>query len=350
LGRGGGVLAALAGQQNKVERSMGKRRGLVATSMLGASLVFGMAGTAAADLIQINIPAPVSRAEGVGLSVGGVIGVGHTQSAAAPTSGDAVANAVEIGGKPPVAVLGSTQHGPGATNNALLDTKQTPVGRVEAAPSSAKVTETASTRQADSNAALGRGNLLSPDFASIAVLESTSSATHQGLLSSAYSTSDALVLNMGGANGTTIRLLHSESSSAGKGLTYIIAINDKPIVSVTELTSQICSLPLPEAIRLSCVEVTGGVGAVTSKVLEATVGGANGLTAKAVTASGSGGAGSVLTLNTPGAPVVQAATTVRAADTGRSLPRTGVQVLFLSLVALAVIGLGTVLVRMRRTR
>jgi LPXTG-motif cell wall-anchored protein len=58
----------------------------------------------------------------------------------------------------------------------------------------------------------------------------------------------------------------------------------------------------------------------------------------------------VLTLNTPGAPVVQAATTVRAADTGRSLPRTGVQVLFLSLVALAVIGLGTVLVRMRRTR
>jgi hypothetical protein len=320
------------------------RRAAVASALLVSSLVLGSAGTAAAELLTINIPAPVAQAEGIGLKVGDVLAVGHTQADAAPDAGTAVANAVEIGGKAPLAVLGSTQNGPGHTDNALLDTKQAPLGRVEAAPSSATVTETAKGTTSESNAALARGNLFDPDFASISVLESTSVAEHEGLLSKAFSTSDALVLNLGGPDGTTLRLLHSESSSAGTGLTYIIAINDTPIVSVTELTDQICSLPLPEAIKVSCVDVTGGLGAITSEVLSATVGG---LTANVVKSSGTGGNGAVQTSNTPAAPVVQAQAVTRP-DTSPSLPATGLRILFLSTIALALLCLGTVLVGMRR--
>ena len=329
-----------------------KRRALMASTLLGASVILGSAGTAAAELLTINIPAPVAEAEGVGLAVGDVVSVGHTQAGAAPDAGTAVANAVEIGGQAPLAVLGSTQNGPGQTTNALLDTQQTGLGRVELAPSSAKVTEAGGTTTSESNAALGRGNLFNPDFASISILESTSTATHEGMLSRAFSTSDALVLNLGGADGTTLRLLHSESASSGVGLTYIIAINDNPIVSVTELTDQICSLPLPEVIRVSCVDVTGGVGAVTSKVLEATVGGANGLTATAVKASGSGGAGASQTINNPApapaAAEVQGVVHTPAAESSRGLAATGMRVAFLSTVAFALLALGSVLLGMRR--
>jgi hypothetical protein len=328
-----------------------KRRALVASTLLGASVILGSAGTAAAELLTINIPAPVAQAEGVGLQVGDLVAVGHTDSQAAPDAGTAVANAVEIGGQAPLAVLGSTQNGPGQTTNALLDTGQTGLGRVEAAPSSATVTENGNSTTSESNAALGRGNLFNPDFASISILESTSTATHEGLLSRAFSTSDALVLNLGGADGTTLRLLHSESASSGVGLTYIIAINDKPIVSVTELTDQICSLPLPEAIKVSCVDVTGGVGSLTSQVLEATVGGANGLTATAVKASGSGGAGATQTISTPAAapaPAEVQGVTYKAADNSRGLAATGMRVAFLSLIAFAMLALGMVLVGMRR--
>jgi hypothetical protein len=280
--------------------------------------------------------------------VAGIIGIGHTQSEAAPTSADAVANAVEIGGKPPLAVLGSTQNGPGTTSNALLDTKQTPLGRVEAAPSSATVTQTDTTREATSNAALGRGNLFNPDFASISVLESTSTATHQDLLSKAFSTSDALVLNFGGADGTTLRLLHSESSSAGTGLTYILAINDTPLISVTELTEQVCSLSLPEVLRISCLQVTGGVGSVTSQVLGATVGGVNGLTANAISTSGSGGSGAVQTSNAPAPAPTEVQGSTYTADAGSTLPTTGMRVFFLASFAVALMALGWVLVGMRK--
>ena len=324
------------------------RRAAVASALLISSIVLGSAGTAAAELLTINIPAPIAQAEGVGLEVGDVLSVGHTQSGAAPDAGTAVANAIEIGGQAPLAVLGSTQNGPGHTDNALVDTAQTTLGRLEVAPSAATVTETAKGITSEGNAALAKANLFDPEFASISVLESTSIAEHEGLLSKAFSTSDALVLNLGGPDGTTLRLLHSESSSAGSGLTYIIAINDMPIVSVTELTDQICSLPLPEAIKVACVDVTGGLGAVTSEVLSATVGGANGLTANVAKSSGTGGNGAVQTSNTPAAAAQVQGATFAQAETSRSLPATGMRILFLSTFALALLCLGTVLVGMRK--
>jgi hypothetical protein len=320
---------------------------IAASSLLGAAVLVGSAGVAGAELITINIPAPISQAEGIAANVGGIVGIGHTQSDATPTTGDAVANAVEIGGKAPLAILGSTQNGPGHTDNNLIDTAQTPVGRLEVAPSSATVADTGAVRQSDAAAALLRGNLFDPEFASIDVLQSESVARHEGLLSDAFATSDALVLNFGGADGTTLRLLHSESASSGKGLTYIVAINDRPIVSVTDVADKICSLELPEVVKVACLDVTGGVGAVTSQVVDATLGGANGLKATAIKASGSGGVGGTSVTNIPA--VVQGASVTRAAETSRGLARTGANATFLAAAALALMALGMVLIGIKRT-
>jgi hypothetical protein len=329
---------------------MNTRWKIAASTLLGAAVLVGSAGVAGAELITINVPAPVSQAEGIAANVGGVVGIGHTTADATPTSGDAVANAVEIGGKAPLAVLGSTQNGPGHTANSLLDTHQTPLGRVEVAPSSATVTDNGNTRQSDAAAALLRGNLFDPSFASIDVLQSQSVARHSGGVSDAFATSDALVLNFGGPDGTTLRLLHSESSSSGKGLTYIISINDHPIVSVTDVADKVCSLDLPEVLQVSCLDVTGGVGSVTSQVLDATVGGVNGLNATAIKASGSGGVGGSAVTNLPATPPdVQAQSVTRGSDTARGLARTGTNATFLAAAALALMALGMVLIGMKRT-
>jgi len=312
------------------------------------AVVLGTAGAAvAAELITINTPAPVSTAEGVGLDVGGVVGVGLTDTTAGQDTGTADATAVEVLGTP---VIGGSQTGPGEDSGALLDTGQTGLGRLEVAPWDAKVTQDADSRDAEANAALARANLISPDTASVDVLQSSAASHHEGLLSSAFATSDALVLNLGGPNGFTIRLLHSESSSAAQGLTYIVAINDTPIISVDELGDRVCSLELPELLKVSCLTVAGGVGSVTSQVLAATVGGTDGLTGRVISTTGTGGAGATAT---PAAatPDVGGQTFTRSAAQGGGgggLARTGSEILFTASFAVALMALGVVLVGLRK--
>lgn len=302
----------------------------------------------ATELITINTPAPVSTAEGVGLDVGGVVGVGLTDTAAGQDTATADATAVEVLGTP---VIGGSQTGPGEDAGALLDTGQTGLGRLEVAPWDAKVTQDANSRDAEANAALARANLISPDTASVDVLQSSAASHHEGLLSSAFATSDALVLNLGGPNGFTIRLLHSESSSAAEGLTYIIAINDTPIISVDDLGDHLCALELPELLQVSCLTVTGGVGSVTSQVLAATVGGADGLTGRVIATTGTGGAGATATPGPAAIPdVVSDQTLSRGAPQGggEGLARTGSEILFTASFAVALMALGVVLVGLRK--
>jgi hypothetical protein len=324
---------------------MGKGWKVAASSLLIVAVVLGTAGVAvAAEIITINVPAPVSQAEGIGLDVGGVVGVGHSDTSAGGNSGDAVANAVEIGGQP---IIGGSQSGPGENSGALLDTKQTPLGRLELAPWEAKVTEDANTRQADAAAAAARANLIDPDVASVDVLQSEASSTHTNLVSKALASSDALVLNFGGPSGFTVNLLHSESSSEATGLTYIIAINGTPVLSVDDIGKQVCSLNLPEVLQISCLSVTGGVGSVTSQVLGVAVGGANGLTAQAIRAAGSGGAAQTTPAAVP--TVVEGTNVSRSAPAATGgLARTGSEILFTASFAVALMALGMVLVGVRR--
>src|SRR5687768_11109928 len=113
------------------------KRWAVAAGILAVTTI-GAAGVGYADIIKINVPAPVSTAEAVAADVAGVVGVGHTQGTTGQNTATATANAIELGGQP---VIGVTQEGVGAKADALLDTKQTPLGRLEVAPADAKVAQ-----------------------------------------------------------------------------------------------------------------------------------------------------------------------------------------------------------------
>ena len=329
------------------------KRWAIAAGILAATTI-GAAGVSYADLITVNVPAPPSTAEATALDVGGIVGVGHTEGTSGQSVESATANAVELGGKP---LIGGTQNGVGTNAGALLDTKQTPLGRVEVAPHDATVAQPAPGKKtSNANAAAARANVINPDTASVDVLQSSSNTSWENAVSRASSSSDALVLNLGGADGLTLKVLHSESSSDGHGLTYVLSINDQPLISIDELGRQICAIDLGDLLDVSCLAVTGGIGSVTTSALDATVGGANGLNATAIKAAGSGG--SALT-NTVDNGTLKASTSANAApsvlgnqvDRGAAsggLARTGAQnVLFYASLGLALMLLGAALLRTR---
>ena len=333
------------------------KRWAVAAGILAVTTI-GAAGVGYADIIKINVPAPVSTAEAVAADVAGVVGVGHTASQTGPATGSATANALEIGGTPPLAALGSTQEGVGATADALLDTKQTPLGRLEVAPSNAKVEESGGTKTAEGNAALARANVVNPETVKADVLQSSSQTSWESNVSRAFSSSDALVLQIGGVDGLTLRVLHSESSSEGHGFTYLLALNDQPLVSIDEVSKQVCAIDLGDLLDVACLAVKGGVGSVTSQVLGAAVGGTDGLTADAIKSAGAGGAASTATTDTGAAPTLTGSSQTAGAPqvlgtqatrgAGTDLARTGLQnVLFFASAAIALMLLGAAMLRFR---
>jgi len=325
---------------------MHKRWAVAAGSVLAALLVVGSAGIAFADLV-IPVPAPVGQATAAAANVVGVLGVGVTGSAASPTGAAATGNALTVGGK---TIVGTTQVGPGSSATKAYDSGTTPLGRLQVLPAQASVTQSPTSRQANSSAALLRGTLLNPSVGSADVLQSQTSATHTGMTSTGSASSDAAVLNLGGANGMTLKVLHSESSSAGKGVTYLLSYNNTPLISVDELGAHLCALALPSILSVSCLSVTGGVGGVASQVLGLQLGGPNGLVTHAIAAAGSGGVGSLAPASStgPGEAVNVLPSQVSRGNGGQGLARTGVAIGFALSLAVALIALGAVVVAIRR--
>lgn len=334
------------------------KRWAVAAGILAMTTI-GAAGVGYAEIIKINVPAPVSTAEAVAADVAGVVGVGHTQGTTGPTSGSATANALEIGGTPPLASLGSVQEGVGETADALLDTKQTPLGRLEVAPSNAKVAQNGGTKTAEGNAALARANVINPDTVKADVLQSSSQTSWENNVSRAFSSSDALVLQLGGVDGLTLRVLHSEANSEGFGFTYLLALNDQPLVSIDEISKQVCAIDLGDLLDVACLAVKGGVGSVTTEVLGVDVGGPQGLVTDVVKSAGAGGAASTTSTDTGGAPATLNGTTETAGapqvmgtqntrGAGTDLARTGLEnILFFTSAAIALMLLGVAMLRFR---
>ena len=329
-----------------------RKRWAVAAGILAATSI-GVAGVGYADIIKINVPAPESTAEAVAADVAGVVGVGHTEGTTGQNTATATANAVELGGQP---VVGVTQEGVGSKADALLDTKQTGLGRLEVAPADAKVTQNGGTKTAEGNAALARANVINPDTVKADVLQSSSQTSWENNVSRAFSSSDALVLQIGGPDGLTLRVLHSESSSEGHGLTYVLAINDQPLVSIDEVGRQICAVDLGDLLDVACLAVQGGVGSVTSEVAGVDIGGPDGIVTDVLKSSGAGGAASVATAGdgntltgatgSQGGAQVLPSTVNRAAS--GDLARTGLQhVLFLTSAAIALMLLGAAVLRLR---
>ena len=329
------------------------KRWAVAAGILAATSI-GAAGVGYADIIKINVPAPVSTAEAVAADVAGVVGVGHTQGTTGQNTATATGNAIELGGQP---VIGVTQEGVGSRADALLDSKQTPLGRLEVAPADATVAQNGGTKTAEGNAALARANVVDPDTAKADVLQSKSQTSWENNVSRAFSSSDALVLQLGGADGLTLRVLHSESNSEGFGATYILAVNDQPLVSIDELGQQICAVDLGDLLDVACLAVQGGVGAVTSEVAGVDIGGADGIVTDVLKSSGTGGTASVASVDDGNPGTLTGATTTQggaevlgttATRGSGDLARTGLEnVMFLTSAAIALMLLGVAVLRLR---
>lgn len=326
---------------------MHKRWAVAAGSVLAAVAVLGSAGIAFADLV-ITVPAPVGQATATAANVVGVVGVANTASAATPTTGAASADALKIGN---TTVVGGQQIGVGSTSGKAYDSGTTPLGRLQVLPWNANVSQSASGQQANSSAAAVRGTLLNPDFANADILQSGTSANHTGMTSSGSAYSDAAVLNFGGAKGMTLKILHSQSSSNGQGITYVLSFNDKPLIAVDQLGAHLCALNLPSILNVSCLAVAGGLGNVSTQVLGLQVGGPNGLVGHALQATGSGGNAQVApaAANTPAGPtVVQGNQVARGAASSTALARTGAAIGFAFSVAVALLALGGVILAIRR--
>jgi hypothetical protein len=289
----------------------------------------------ASDTI-IKIPAPPGVASGAAATVGKVVSIGQTGATANQDGGTATAVSVSLAGK---TIIGGTQSGTGQTSGALLDTKQTPLGRVQVAPYSASVTQSNTRRQADAASALARADVLDPDVIHVDVLQSSSSAAHVGPLSAGQAVSDGVVVRVGGPSGTTIRILHSEANSSGKGRTYLLAVGDNAVLDGDAL-NPICALDLGPVLDMACMTVEGGVGGLTASDLNAVVAG---LTANAITSSAANGVGTTLGGGDT-ARVLAATDTPAVAVSNNGLARTGRHIWFLLFFAEALIALGVVTV------
>lgn len=257
---GGSQRRKLRGMQTKW------RAGAVA---LGVGILSMPAQAAFADEV-ITTPAPPGASEAVALNVLDIVAIGHTQAGADGSSGEAKANALELGGDAPDAVFGGTQKGKGKQNGAFLDTGETPLGQLMLTPWSAEVDVAGDKRSADSDAALARLILIDTGTLTLDVLRTKSHAEHNGQQSKANTSSDGANLNLGDGSLNVI-LLHSETSSEANGTSsYVVGINGNNILTSDDAGGS-CAISVPGVVDLGCLNAAGGVGSSVASVADGTV-------------------------------------------------------------------------------
>lgn len=214
-------------------------------------------------------PAPGGTAEAYALNLANILALSHTKASASGSGSSATADPLELGGSPPASVFGGTSSNGKASSGSLIDIP--PGGssqfRLAIAPWTTSTTQSPSGSTASAMSDIVLLDLGTPgtaQSASLRVLQSKSDAAWTPAASSGSSSSDGAILNVGGSSGLTVDLLHSESSSSGKGSSYVASINGMPIISSDQVGGQ-CALHIPSLLDLSCVTASGGLaGTVTS--------------------------------------------------------------------------------------
>lgn len=286
-------------------------------------------------------PAPPGSAEAVAAEVDGVVRVAHTKAEANPeaTPSTATANALEVGGNPLLAQLGSTQSGQGETNNELLGVGDLASTGVKVAPSSASVSRGDGTSTSTARAALLRLVLVSPGLVAIDVLQSFSEANYTSSRSTGNASSDGVAATVAGQK---VNLLHSEASTVNGGSSYVIRINDTKLITNNDVGQTTKIIDIPGILRLNAVSVDGGPGSDLVKAAAVDAAVAN----VPAVLSGVSAAGS------PNPSPVAAAgpAELPASDTGSGggLPRTGLAVGGLLLLGAGLIGTGALVARATR--
>lgn len=287
-------------------------------------------------------PAPPANGQASAVSITGVVAGGQTSANADQSSGNADANALTVGGKPLSDQTGGSAHADASkpksdSSGALVDTGETPVGRVEVLPWEAHATYSDSKRTGSADAALAR-ILLPQGLLTVAVGDSTSKAEHDGLTSTGSSSSDGATIDAGDG-ALDVVLLHAETSSSGKGSSYLLGVNGTDLVTSNDANGQ-CVLDVPQLVQLTCLSASGGKGAANALVAGADFANQQLPDVTAVAASSSGSAAAPAAAKP--AAAVKAVSVTRpgtAAATG-GLPFTGLNALGLALWGLVLAGAG----------
>jgi hypothetical protein len=284
-------------------------------------------------------PAPAARSEAYALVLANILAISHSKTSASGGGTSSTANPLEIGGKPLATQFGGTQTGAGTSSGHLIDIGQPNQFRLAVTPWSATNTQSSSQNTANAIAdvlILGLGNPSTSQSASLRVLESRSSSTWTSGASSSNTSTDGAILNVGGASGLTVDLLHAETSSSGKGSSYLVSINGNQIGSSGQASGK-CTITIPGLLDLACLTATGGTaGSVTtagSGVAKAVLGsGTSKLTAGLFQTSSGFGTG--LSASAPSsAPTLNSASaSAPAAKSSGALAFTGVNPTMLLLI------------------
>ena len=309
---------------------------------LTAGLVLVVPGTALAQETPTTTPAGEGSASAVAAEIEGVAAAGETEARAGQNDAEATANALSLGGEPPSEQFGGTTKSDGDSDasGGLLDTGDTPLGRLQVTPWEAHTRKASAAngncRTAQGRAAVARVTLIDKDTLDVNLLQSQSDARHCGLRSFGAGSSDGATLALGGEGGLLLTLLHSDVATDAEGNTYLVSINDNQILTGDDAGGQ-CALEVPGLLGLTCLTVGGGEGTVFADVAGLTVGD-GALDATLVGATGSpdkSAAASVLPEAIEPAPA--------AGDAG--LARTGINLAGTILLALAGVAVGELLRR-----
>ena len=289
---------------------MFKARRLAAFAAVG---VLGVAGPASFVDAQ---EAPPGSATAVALEIKDILAIAKTDVEATGRGGTATANALEIGGAPLAEQTGGTQQGVGESHSALIDTGDTPLGRLQVTPWKAEVKNTEACREAYGEAALARLTLIDEQTLDVDVLQSSSRAQHCGLRSEGAGSSDGAVVNLGDG-ALSIILLHSDVATGAEGHSYAIGLNGQTLISDADAGGA-CNVELPGLLALGCLMVGGGEGGLVDATFASLDVGDGALLGTVVGGSASPGAAAV-----PEAPAPAPAELPTQGPDTDTLPRTG---------------------------
>jgi hypothetical protein len=251
-----------------------------------AALAGGLGSAGGTDSITTTIttPAPDGDASAVAAEVDGVVSIGKTGAHAGSGGASSSADAVTLLGN---RVSGGDQDGAGSSSGNLVGTGDTPVGAAEVAPWAASAEDKDGGYAAMADAALAHANVA--DAVELWVLHSQSDASWTPESSAGNAQSDGA--EVGALDLLTIKVLHSEAHSTGKGHSDLLVVNDNEIGSSDQFGGM-CEIDASPLLHLLCLTATGGLGedgvtSSTSDVATADVGGG----ALAGTVSGSSSQG-----------------------------------------------------------
>ena len=232
---------------------MKRRPFLFMTPAACAALVLAPAAAHA-----VTTPAPPGQASGVAAQVGSLLDISRTGATADSGAPSAESSVVRLGGQPLLG-LGGTQSGDGQTGGSLLDTGDSLPARVEAAPWRAAASGSGgTTRRAQSSAAVARADVR--EVVKAGVLTSESEASWSQQKSSGTAMTDGVNVRL--LDAINAVLLHSETTSEGRGHSYLVGVNGTEIGTDDQLgASPLCALNAASLLSLSCLSASGGSGA-----------------------------------------------------------------------------------------